>query len=106
VDPGVRQEHFDALRAELQHRMRTRRRRPLFVAAASIVFMCMVMFQNKPLEGFNHRPDYFVGEENSTYTFMPHKDASTSWAFSKTVGDLNQYQRVPMSPDEIAHLLH
>ena len=106
VDPGVRQERFDALRAELQSRMRTRRYRPLFVAAASIVFICLVTFQDQPLESFNYRLDYFAGEENSIYSFMSHRDASTSWGFSKSVGDLEAYERAPMTPEEIAHRIH
>ncbi len=94
LDPGVRQEHFDALRAELQSRMRSRRRRPMLVAAASVVFMTFIVFQNQPLESFNYRLDYFVGETGNIYHYKPHEASTKTWSIS--TGDDNN-NIIPMA---------
>ena len=90
LDPGVRQEHFDALRAELRSRTRTRRRRPLFVTAASLVLVSLVVFQDQPLEGFNNRLEFTEMRDGVSAVFRPYEDAERSVSFSSSIDGTTQ----------------
>jgi len=98
--PGVRQEHFDVLRAKLRARTRSRQRRPILVAVASVVFMTLVVFQNQPLESFNHGFDYFEALNETLVVALPYESASHSVIFSRS----NRNGSLPVGLDEAPEL--
>ncbi|MBU0740805.1 hypothetical protein KKG45_01670 [bacterium] len=96
VDPGVRVEHFDLLRADLRARYHRRRRRPLLVTAACIFFVSLVVFQEDPLESFSYRFNSSDVVDGTTGVFKTHDGAKNSILFSQAVDWTTQ----PLTQDD------
>lgn len=84
VDPGVRPEHYQALRAEIRARYRERRRHRLLTAGCLALFS-LVVFREQPLESYSpHFGFYEITDDSTRAVFKTYDDAGTTWTFGST----------------------
>ena len=94
--------HREALRAELQARLRSRRSvQPLVLAAIAVVTLGATFANQPALESTGLRLDVMQVHDDGTASLASREDASTSFGFSRSKADGS---RVPYTSDELEAL--
>lgn len=89
VDPGVRAEHYGALRADLRHRFAGRRHHRLLMATC-LAFFTLVVFKEQPLESYSTHFGFHEVVGDTMAMFKTYDDSKILWGFGRTVDGVKQ----------------